>query len=102
MLDYKHPVGSGVMDLQYTASYKSFQYYDSSNDPYIAQPAYWLQNARVGYTFGGSGWELAGYVKNLAGTHYSVGNFNGTSPFGFIQYIVGTPRWFGAEVNYRF
>jgi hypothetical protein len=31
-----------------------------------------------------------------------VGNFNGTSPFGFIQYIVGTPRWFGGEVNYRF
>jgi iron complex outermembrane receptor protein len=101
-LDYKRPIGSGVMNLQYTASYKSHQYYDSSNDPYIAQPAYWLQNARAGYTFGHSHWEVAGYVKNVADTHYSVGNFNGTSPFGFIQYIVGTPRWFGVEANYRF
>lgn len=101
-LDYKHPAGPGVVELQYTASYKSFQYYDSSNDPYIAQSAYWLQNARASYTFGDSRWEIAGYGRNLANTHYSVGNFDGTSPFGFIQYIVGQPRWFGGEVNYHF
>jgi iron complex outermembrane recepter protein len=101
-LDYTRPVGASVLDLQYTASYKSHQYYDSSNDPYIAQDAYWLENARIGWTFPDSRWQVAVYGRNLGNTHYSVGNFDGTVPFGFVQYIVGYPRTFGGEVQYRY
>ncbi|MEO8927074.1 MAG: hypothetical protein ABI306_07905 [Caulobacteraceae bacterium] len=41
-------------------------------------------------------------MRNLSDRKYFLDEFDLTSPFGFIQGIVGTPRSFGAEVNYRF
>jgi iron complex outermembrane receptor protein len=100
MGDYKISVGNGTLDLQVSASYKSHQFYDSTNDPYLTQDAYWVENARVAYSFGR--WEVAAYVKNLSANKYWTLAFDSTSPFGFIQPIMGNPRWFGAELNYSF
>jgi iron complex outermembrane recepter protein len=98
--DYKLPIGKNALDFVISSSYKSHQFYDSTNDPYVAQDAYWIENARVSFTSGK--WEIAAYVKNLADKQYANDNFNLTSPFGFIQTIQGAPRWFGVELNYQF
>jgi iron complex outermembrane receptor protein len=100
MADYTVPLGPNSLSVQLSASYKGHQFYDSTNDPYLAQPAYWLENVRVAYDVGR--WEVAVYVKNLSNLHYWNDAFDSTSPFGFIQPVVGTPRWFGGELNYRF
>jgi iron complex outermembrane receptor protein len=102
MLDYKLPVGPGVADFQFSASYKSHQFFDTTNDPYITQAGYWIENIRVGYTLPGTKWEVAAFVRNLTNTEYYLDKFDLTSPFGFIQGITGTPRFIGGEVDYRF
>ncbi|MCP3734009.1 TonB-dependent receptor [Sphingomonas sp. RP10(2022)] len=98
--DYTFPAGPGAIDLQATGSYKSHQYYDSTNDPYSAQPAYWLVGARAGYTIGR--YDIAVFAKNLTKTRYSTYTFNAISPFGFVQPMQGAPRFIGGEVRYKF
>ncbi len=100
MADYKVPIGQNSLSFQLNASYKGHQFYDSTSDPYLAQPAYWIENLRVAYDCGPV--EIAGYIKNLGGKKYWNDAFDSTSPFGFIQPVVGTPRWYGLEVNYKF
>ena len=102
LLDYKVPLGPGNVDFQFSASYKSHQFFDTTNDPYITQDGYWIENIRVAYALPGSKWEVAAYVHNLSNTEYYLDKFDLTSPFGFIQGITGTPRFFGGEINYRF
>ncbi len=100
MADYKVPVGPGSLDMQVNASYKGHQFYDSTNDPFLVQNGYWLENVRIGYELGH--WEVAGSIKNLSDLKYNNDAFDSTGPFGFIQPVWGTPRWFGVEVNYRY
>ncbi|MEO8927075.1 MAG: TonB-dependent receptor [Caulobacteraceae bacterium] len=49
LIDYKVPVGAGSLDFQFSATYKSHQFFDISNDPYTTQGGYWLENARIAY-----------------------------------------------------
>jgi iron complex outermembrane receptor protein len=102
LADYKIPLSSGTVDLQFSWTYKSHQFFDISNDPYTTQAGYWLENARVAYDFAGSRWEVAAWVRNLSDQKYFLDEFDLSNPFGFIQGIVGTPRTFGGEVNFRF
>jgi iron complex outermembrane receptor protein len=102
LLDYKAPIPVGVLDFQFSASYKSHQFFDTTNDPYITQSGYWIENIRVAFTPNHSKWEVAAFVRNLGNTQYYLDKFDLTSPFGFIQGIIGAPRFVGGEVNYRF
>lgn len=90
------------MDLQFSASYKSHQFFDISNDPYTTQNAYWLENVRVAYQFKDDRWEVAAFVRNLSGQKYFLDAFDLTSPFGLIQGIMGAPETVGIEANYRY
>jgi iron complex outermembrane receptor protein len=102
VLDYRIPVDGGSIDAQLSATFKSHQFFDDSNDPYTTQDGYWIENIRVAYKIDKANVEIAGYVRNLAGTQYYLDKFDLTSPFGFIQGIVGQPRSYGVEVNYHF
>ncbi len=101
MVDYRLPISDNVLDLNFNASYKDHQFYDSTNDPYLAQSAYWLENVRLTYEFDHGRWQVAGYIKNLLNYKYSVDSFNSTSPFGYIQPVYGLPRFFGFQLDYR-
>ncbi len=108
-LDYTVPLFSGNLDVQFNASYKGFQYFDIGNnpfgagqDPYTTQSGYWIENVRIGYSFQDGRWEIAGWVRNLSDQQYYVDEFNLMAPFGFIQGIVGTPRTFGIEVDFKY
>jgi iron complex outermembrane receptor protein len=102
LIDYKLPIPSGNVDWQFSASYKSHQYFDTTNDPYITQDGYWIENIRVAYTPTAAKWEVAAFVRNLSDKEYYLDKFDLTSPFGFIQGIIGTPRTYGLEANYKF
>jgi iron complex outermembrane receptor protein len=102
LADYKLPIGPGVVDLQFSVTYKSHQFFDVVNDPYITQKEYWLENFRIAYQPAHAKWEIAAFGRNLSDEKYFMDKFDLTSPFGFIQGITGTPRTFGGEINYRF
>jgi iron complex outermembrane recepter protein len=100
--DYKVPLGNNALDFQSTASFKSHQFFDVANNPYITQDSYWLVNARVAYQIDSDRYEIAAYMRNIGHKDYYVDKFDLTNPFGFIQGIVGTPRMAGVEFNARF
>jgi iron complex outermembrane receptor protein len=101
LLEYKVPLGTGILNLQGNANYKSHVFFDTSNDPYIQQGGYWLGNVRAAYDFD-KNWEIAAYVHNVANKEYYSDKFDLTSTFGFIQAIMGTPRMAGVEFNWRY
>jgi iron complex outermembrane receptor protein len=100
--DYRIPLGGGTLDLQGSANYKGHAFFDISNSPYLDQAGYWIENTRVAYGFDGGHWEVAAFVHNLSGQKYYVDKFDLTSPFGFIQGVVGQPRSVGVELNYKY
>ncbi len=102
VVDYRHPFADGTLDFQFSASYKSLQYFDYTQNPFVSQPAYWLENIRAGYEFDHGKWEIAAFVRNLSNQKYEDDIFDLRSPFGFLQGITGKPRWIGAEVNCHF
>jgi iron complex outermembrane receptor protein len=102
MADYRIALGESALDFQLSASYKSHQFYDSTNDPYLAQDAYWLENFRAAYEFGQGRWDVSFSVKNLANKQYNSDSFDSTGPFGFIQPVWGMPRWFYGRLSYRY
>jgi iron complex outermembrane recepter protein len=101
LVDYKIPFEDGNFDLQFSANYKSHQNFDLLNTPILTQRAYWLENARVSYTFDEDRWEVAAFARNLSGQKYFLDAFD-LSFLGLYQGILGQPRTYGAEVNYRF
>jgi len=72
------------------------------HDPLITQRSYWLENARISYSFDQGIWEVAAFVHNLLNQKYLSDAFDESNPFGFIEDVVGTPRSFGVQLNYRF
>ncbi len=101
-LDYRLPLGPGQVDLQANANYKGHAFFDISNSPYLDQPAYWIENLRLAYAFARGHWEVAAFVHNLGAQQYYVDKFDLTNPFGFIQGVVGQPRFVGGEINYKY
>jgi iron complex outermembrane receptor protein len=101
--DYAYPLPHGdMLDLSGTASYRSHQFFESNNDPLVAQNGYWLLDARLGYQTASKHWEVAVIGKNLTGTKYLNFSNDLTSGFGLIEDIVGPPRYVGGELVYRY
>ncbi len=101
LAQYEVPVGNEKsINFEYSAAYKSFQYFDPTNDPYITQSGYWLQNARVGLKL--DKFELSAYGRNLANKYYLVDSFDSIQPFGYVQPVWGQPRTYGIEARYTF
>ena len=88
------------LDFQLSATYKSKQFLDSTNDPYTTQSDYWTADARVAITI--EKLELAGFVRNLSNTYYATTSFNSFSPFGYAQPVYAPPRTYGVEGRITF
>lgn len=101
MADYTLPLGARrSLDFQLSATYKSKQFLDSTNDPYTTQAGYWTADARVAITI--EKLELAGFVRNLSNTYYATASFNSISPFGYVQPVYAPPRTYGVEARITF
>jgi iron complex outermembrane receptor protein len=101
--DYRIPFVAGDgLSLNAELSYRSHQFFESSNNPLVAQNGYWLLDARIAYTTADTRWTLAILGKNLTGTQYQNFASDLTSGLGFIEEVVGPPRFVGAEATYAF
>jgi iron complex outermembrane receptor protein len=100
--DYKIPVRSGGFDVFASLNYRSHQFFESNNNPLVAQNGYWILNARVAYTTANQKWEFAAIGRNLTGQEYLNFSNDLTSGFGLLEEIVGPPRYIGGEVIYHY
>jgi iron complex outermembrane receptor protein len=101
--DYAQPLARGdVVELSSTATYRAHQFFESSNNPLVAQNGYWLLDARLSYTSPNKKWDIAVLGKNLTGTQYLNFSNDLTSGFGILEEIVGPPRYVGGELVYRY
>jgi iron complex outermembrane receptor protein len=101
LAQYEVPIGhEKSINFEYSAAYKSFQYFDPTNDPYITQAGYWVQNARAALRL--DKLELSAYVRNLANKYWLADSFDSIEPFGYVQPVWGPPRTYGLEARYRF
>ena len=89
------------ISISWNSIYKSHQFFDSTNDPYIQQNGYWLHNFNIAYQ-SDKGWEVGAFVHNLTGTKYFLTSTDLTSPFGVLTPVVGPPQTFGFEVSYSY
>ncbi len=100
--DYKIPLETGAIDLFASGNYRSHQFFESNNDPLVAQNGYWLLNARITYSTADRHWEISAIGKNLTGQTYLNFSNDLTSGFGLLEEIVGPPRYVGGEVVYHY
>jgi iron complex outermembrane receptor protein len=100
--DYKIPLDRGALDLFASLNYRSHQFFESNNNPLVAQDGYWILNARVAYATADKRWEFAAIGKNLTGQKYLNFSNDLTSGFGLLEEIVGPPRYVGGEVVCRY
>jgi iron complex outermembrane receptor protein len=102
MIDYKLEImNDDDIDFRWNSNYRSHEFFDSTNDPYIQQNSYWIHNLNVSYE-SHQGWEAGIYVRNLTATKYNITSTDLSSPFGFIEPVVGMPRTYGVELTAHF
>ncbi len=100
---YRLPLAGGdSVDLSGTATYRTHVFFESDNNPLVAQNAYWLLSGRLAYDTADKHWEAAVIGKNLTGQKYLNFANDLTSGLGLIEEIVGAPRYVGGEVVYRY
>ncbi len=92
----------GALQFSAQASYRTHQFFDSSNDPLTTQAAYWLLDMRAEYRTANDRWRLAVFAKNVTGKRYLNYALDLSNPFGLFQQVVGAPRVVGGEIAWRF
>lgn len=101
VVDYRHPLGEGAFDIQFSANYRSIQHDDLANSPFTTQPPYWIENMRLAYAFCHDRMEVAVFVHNLS-DQKTIYAYDLTNPFGVIEQVIGPPRSFGVSLDYRY
>ncbi len=99
--NYSMDLGFGILNAQYSASYRSKQFFEPTNDPSLYQDGYWLQNARLGLSFGDDAYEVALFARNLADEEYLIWDAALVDPFGINTGTTGEPRFIGIEFRAR-
>lgn len=98
---YTLPLSSSQsMDFQLSATHKSRQFLDSTNDPFTTQSGYWTADARVALTI--EKLELSAFVRNIGDTYYASTAYNSISPFGYVQPVYAPPRTYGVGAHINF
>ena len=101
--DYALPLVRGdILDASLSATYRAHQFFESNNNPLVAQRGYWLLDARVSWTSPNKRWDVAVLGKNLSGQEYLNFSNDLSSGLGIIEEIVGPPRYVGGELVYRY
>jgi iron complex outermembrane recepter protein len=99
------PTRLGKLSLRAEASFRSAMYFSNVDgvDPGTRLSPYTLLNGRLEWNqVGSSGLSLAAYVKNAANKEYFTGGLPVGSQSGHNMALVGDPRIYGMEANWRF
>lgn len=100
--DHTFQLGKGSLNAGIQTMYKSDYYLSAYNFAMDKQKAYTKTDLNVTYTTGKGNWEIGAFVQNLEDnrifnfTGFTGGNIN------IYNWIFGTPRTFGLQLNYLF
>ena len=109
-LDYFYDFNDdSTIQFHVDATSRSDSFTDAINDPDLRVSSYTLLNARISYVTPNEDITVALWVKNLTNKEYSSLFWKyPITPIAFgdsftgLQHLLGTPRTFGIDVNYRF
>ncbi|MEX6725447.1 TonB-dependent receptor [Parapedomonas caeni] len=91
----------GALTVRGDAAYKSKSWKDPSNYALIAQPSYWLLNARMTWDSPDSLWSVSVFGTNLTDKYYRTAG-TVVEAFGFAEATIGRPREWGLSVKRSF
>ncbi|TXS91853.1 TonB-dependent receptor plug domain-containing protein [Parahaliea maris] len=92
----------GSIDFQIDGNYVGEQEYSANTSGVTQGDSYSLWNARMGYYSPSDKWEASVFVRNLTDEEYHVYAFDLVAFTGLSAEVFGPPRWYGAQVRYRF
>jgi iron complex outermembrane receptor protein len=70
--------------------------------PVEREGAYFIANARLGYTPSGGNWDFAAFVNNVFEREYRVYAFDSSLFSGVVAGVYAKPRTWGITATYRF
>ncbi|MDH3519794.1 MAG: TonB-dependent receptor [Myxococcales bacterium] len=101
-VDYTLQLGRrGALLPSLIARFRSKTYFSVDRLEELAQPAYWLLDARLAYRSPDARFEIAGWVRNLADQRYLTDAFNQSIATSEFLYVYADPRLFGATLSVR-
>lgn len=100
---YQMPTGNGfVTRLQGDFNLVDDHFLEPNNRQVLAEDGYLVVNARAGFGPEDGRWEVAAWVKNLADTDYRSAAQDLALALGFSEIVLGRPRTWGLQFEYRF
>jgi iron complex outermembrane receptor protein len=100
--DYRWDLSNGDdIDFRWNSNFRGHYFFDSTNDPYIQQNAYWLHNLNVTYQ-SSKHWEVGLFVHNVTNQKYQLTSSDISQPFGFLEPVYGPPVTYGVQASYNF
>jgi iron complex outermembrane receptor protein len=92
--------GAGI-DFRWNANYRSHYWFETTNDPYMQQNGYWLNNANITYD-SGKGWQVGVFARNILDKKYMLTSSDLSVPFGFLEPVEGPPSMYGLQVTLHY
>jgi iron complex outermembrane receptor protein len=100
--DYRWDLPNGDdIDFRWNSNFRGHYFFDSTNDAYIQQNAYWLHNLNVTYQ-SSKHWEVGVFVHNVTNQKYQLTSSDISAPFGFLEPVYGSPTMYGVQASYNF
>ena len=97
---YEHPLTDAFEGfIDWHSSFRSRDYFDSSDSRLVSQGALWLTNAQVGFGPRSRGWTASLWVKNLFDKRYARDIINFETSYGYDAIAEADPRTFGIELS---
>lgn len=101
-MTFRQPVSADLTALvSADASYRSSQYFETTNSPNSLEDGYWLVNGRVALEGPDSRWSVGLFAKNLTKSTYRT-YVNDLPSFGWLLNIYGAPRTYGLSASMKF
>lgn len=104
---YTHPIDDKLSAfLNGSWTYRSDVFFEESNQPIAGFPIgegdVHQIDMRAGLRSEDGGWEVAAFVTNLTNEAFNIDGGNTGGGFGLPTFIPGEPRFYGAEIRFRY
>ncbi|HZZ88995.1 MAG TPA: TonB-dependent receptor, partial [Caulobacteraceae bacterium] len=85
VLNYRWMLGNDDdVNFRWNSNYRSHYWFDTTNDPYIQQNAYWLHNFNIDFE-SHQHWTAGIFMRNVANEKYFLTSSDISNPFGFLE-----------------
>lgn len=102
LVRYQFALAGGTASLQADMTYSGKFCFTVMCAPVEKEPAYHVENARIGFTPAGGKVDFAVYVNNLFNRAYRVYAFDGSTYWGDALGVYAKPRTWAITATYRF